>query len=156
MRPIRLCLALALGLIAFAAGAEDGYVPLEQRLSSEQMQATGLSGLSAEQLARLNAILRDDTATQVKRARAADAGLPAERAPPPEPISATIVGAFRGWSKGQVLTLDNGQQWQVVDGDLYTGKAIDAAKASITPGMLGSWYLRVEGQTPQAKVKRIK
>ena len=48
--------ALAFAFCA-AASAATPYVPLEQRLSAEQLRETGLYTLSAEQLAALNRVL---------------------------------------------------------------------------------------------------
>lgn len=57
--------SLGLFLILMASGlwavAQPAYVPLEQRLSPEQLKATGLDTLSPEQLAALNTLLREET-----------------------------------------------------------------------------------------------
>lgn len=153
MRTTLFSLALLTGLSAFSSAfAQDGYVPLEQRLSAEQMQATGLSGLDAGQLALLNRILREDAA---KNAPDDNIGL-RKRAPEPQSVAATLTGEIRGWSPGQVLTLDNGQQWRVIDGTLYLGKPASNPKVTVRPGMLGAWYLQMEGESPKAKVQRIR
>lgn len=58
------CRSLGLFLLLMASGqwavAQPAYVPLEQRLSPEQLKATGLDTLSPAQLAALNTLLRED------------------------------------------------------------------------------------------------
>ena len=56
--------SLGLFLILMASGlwavAQPAYVPLEQRLSAEQLKATGLNTLSPAQLAALNKVLSEE------------------------------------------------------------------------------------------------
>ena len=51
-------LATLLALLPLFAMADTPYVDLEQRLSADQLRATGLDTLSPEQLVQLNAVLR--------------------------------------------------------------------------------------------------
>lgn len=159
MRSLSWGLFIALALAPAIAGAADRrtYVPVEQRFSSEQMKATGLDGLSPEQLALLNRLLGEEhseVAREVeKTVRSERAGL-RERVDP-EPVRSALKGPFKGWSKGTVLELENGQRWRVTEGSLYLGRAVDAPKVTIEPGFVGAWYLQVEGQTPKAKVQRL-
>ncbi|KAF1720344.1 hypothetical protein [Pseudoxanthomonas wuyuanensis] len=159
---LSLMLAASLFSTAIPAIAQDGYVKIEQRLSAEQLRATGLDGLSAEQLALLNELLQQDRQSAVQ-AHQKDAqtrgsggwfgGNDAE--PVTSTVTSTVAGEFRGWSSGTVLRLANGQRWQVVDGNFYLGKPLTDPKVTISPGKISGWYLRVEGQNPSAKVKRI-
>jgi len=155
-----LALAVSFAVLAPAAhAAERHYVPLQQRLSAEQLKATGLDTLSPQQIQLLDQLLAQDQDAQVQEAvkqiRAERRGLPQE-AESPEPIASTLKdSAFRGWSGGTVLELENGQRWRVIDGSLFLGKPVASPKVTITPGMAGAWYLTVEGQIPKAKVKRV-
>ena len=134
---------------AGAAFAQRAYVPIEQRLSPEQMQATGLNGLSVEQLALLNRLLSEErTAVIQETARA-------RKPVPQEPVHSAIKGKFRGWETGTVFELENGERWRVVDGEYFAGKGADNPKVTIRPGALSSWYLQVEGVSVGAKVKRV-
>ena len=157
--------ALALALVLAAGtttGAERAYVPLEQRLSADQLRATGLDRLSRAQLELLNTLLRDEQAahgkavrTEVQAERQGRGGLfdSAGR----EPVVSTLKGDFRGWSGIQTFALDNGQTWRMVEpGDLYLRRALVRPKVTITPGLVGAWYLQVEGVPNRAKVTRIK
>ncbi|ALN59322.1 hypothetical protein GLE_3980 [Lysobacter enzymogenes] len=156
-----LALAVSFAVLAPAAhAAERHYVPLQQRLSAEQLKATGLDTLSPQQIQLLDQLLAQDQDAQVqeavKKIRAERRGLP-EEAAAREPVVAQLKdGAFRGWSVGTVLELENGQRWRVIEGSLYLGKPLAAPKVTIAPGMVGStWYLQVEGQSPKAKVRRV-
>lgn len=155
--PLSLAVLLAVSASTGAIAAERDYVPVQQRFSAEQMQATGLSGLSAEQLSLLNELLSQD---QTKAVAEAKRKVIAERNDPfskvaADPVQSTVKGEFRGFSGGSVIALENGQRWQVIAGDLFIGKPVNSPKVTIKPGMMGAWYLEVEGQIPKAKVRRI-
>ena len=55
------CVVLACASFAVVAAAQ--WVDLEQRFTREQMHATGLDTLTADQLATLNRLLREDAET---------------------------------------------------------------------------------------------
>ncbi|HZH44741.1 MAG TPA: hypothetical protein VEY50_11730 [Lysobacter sp.] len=160
MRLLTACLLLTLAIAP--AAAQDAYVPIEQRLSAEQLRETGLDALSPDQLRRLNQILRDEQAGVAQRAKAEAAREQNDRVglldrDTREPIESSIVGRFRGWSGGERLTLANGQTWQVLDTPpLVLRGSLENPKVVISPGFMGAWYLTVEGQSPKAKVRRIK
>jgi hypothetical protein len=162
-RSMRIHLSLALAAVMSLAAvipavAQDGYVKIEQRLSAEQLRATGLDGLSAEQLALLNELLKQDQKSVVQ-AYKKDAETRGSGGwfggNDTEPVTSTIAGEFRGWSNGTLLRLANGQRWQVTEGSFYLGKPLTDPKITIIPGKISGWYLQVEGQNPRAKVKRI-
>lgn len=152
-----LVLVAALLMHATAAQAERNYLPIEKRLTAEQLKATGLDQLSATQLELLNSLLSEEQKTVVQATKAETAkrdsgGLFGRGA---EPVNTTLKGEFKGWSKGTILSLENGQRWRVVDGDYYVGKAVAAPKVQVTPGKISGWYLRVEGHNPSAKVQPL-
>ena len=72
---------LALMASGLAAVAQPAYVPIEQRLSAEQLKATGLNTLSPAQLAALNKVLSEEklptTAAPVSPASPAMTSAPA-------------------------------------------------------------------------------
>ena len=157
MRLLPLTLSLLILTMPLLAAAQQRYVPIEQRLSPEQLQATGLDTLSAQQRQLLNQLLSDEQAVVEERveksARSRLAGLLDRKQA--EPVRAAIKGEFRGWVAGSVIELDNGQRWRVTEGELYLRKPMAHAQATITPGMVSGWYLQVEGQSPRAKVQRL-
>lgn len=155
MRTLLLLLVLA---VSPAIAADPSYVPVEQRLSAEQLRATGLDTLSTEQLALLNRLLSEER-TQVLRAaetqRAVDEAGLREKRTPTQAVTATVSGEVRGWSKGQTFTLDNGQRWRVVDGGLSLSRPASNPKVTIAPGVLGAWYLRMDDAPSPVKVQRV-
>jgi hypothetical protein len=153
-------LTLAVGLAVFPAWASDAqrYVPIETRLTEEQLQQTGLHQLSSAQLALLNRLLSEQQTAIVQTAKAegsreASAGKLLVR--DTAPVSSTVVGEMRGWSVGTVFTLANGQRWRVLQGDLFLRKPLANAPVEITSSKLGAWMLQLQGQNQRAKVERL-
>ena len=155
--------ALALAFIACMLAvpvvqAEPPYVPVEQRLSVEEMRATGLDTLSPDQLRLLNRLRREERSQAVNAAveqrQREEAGLRLRRAEPVA-VSGAVKGTVRGWSRGDVVVLQNGQRWRVTDGSLALRNAAVDPKVTIEPGMFGAWYLQMEGQIPKLKVQRV-
>ncbi|MDR0183434.1 hypothetical protein [Lysobacter arvi] len=147
---------------SIAQAAEKTYVPIEERLSDEQMQATGLDTLRPDQLALLNRLLSEDRA---EVARAVEAEVVAKQAQDsagrrPErverqAVTGTIAGELRRWATGQTVQLDNGQRWRVIQGDVYFSSPVTNPKVTIAPGFLGAWWMRMEDDTPAVKVQRV-
>ncbi len=134
------------------AHAERPYTAIEQRLSAEQMRATGLDQLRPEQLSLLNQLLSNEQAAIA--AQSAQAGRE-RRGEEAMPVSSSVKGEFRGWQNGTVFELENGQRWRVVDGDFLAIRPMANPKVTISPGAFGSWYMLVEGTSVKVKVKRV-
>ncbi len=158
MMKSRLVLSVALFVIALAAVAGGGYVAIEKRLTPTQMQETGLAGLSADQLARLNEILRGDAATQSQapadrtgedRGAMSYIGMDVER------ITTRLKGSVSSWEPGTVFELENGQTWKVLKGYMKLRKTLVAPEVVLVPGMAGRWFLQIEEDAPKARVYRI-
>lgn len=142
---------------AAPAAAQPVVAPIEQRFTPEQLRATGLDGLSSEQLALLNRLLREERQEERREKQLAapsrdDRGAHTAAA---APVSAQLPGEFRGWSKGTTFRLANGQAWRVTDGELYLGEPRQNVRLTVTPGFMGAWYLQAEGESPRAKVQRV-
>lgn len=140
-------LVLAVLATALPARAQSTYVPVETRFNAEQFQAAGLHRLSPEELVTLNRLLRDDQAAVVRRATAPDREQ--------EPVRSSIAGEFRGWSRGTVFTLANGDSWQVTEGS-YSVRPVSNPSVTIRPGVISGWYMEVDGHPVKAKVRRLK
>lgn len=158
MMTSRLAVSLALFVIALAAVAGGGYVAIEKRLTPTQMQETGLAGLSADQLARLNEILRGDGETQSQapadrtgedRGAISYIGMDVER------ITTRLKGSVSSWEPGTVFELENGQTWKVLKGNLKLRKTLLAPEVVLVPGIAGRWFLQIEEDAPKARVYRI-
>ena len=157
-----LCLAPAFA--AHAQGVVEG--DLQKQMSAEEFKAAGLEKLSAQELAALNAWLQGKVqqaaASAIEQAREEgrqevivknrgffDFGSS-------EPIASTLVGEFAGFGKGRQYTLENGQVWDQTDDARVSGVRKQSPKVKITPGLMGVWYLQVEGVNTRAKVRRSK
>lgn len=158
---------LVLGLAPALAWAQSPYVKLEQRLSAEQLRATGLDTLTPEQLALLNALLDEQARTTVQavraeaRAEAATAGT--QRDPDPtrfiglsdKPIASRAVGTITGWAPGTEFVLENGQVWKVLKGQLQLDAPRESPGILVVPGIAGRWFLQVDPELPKARVYRV-
>jgi hypothetical protein len=166
--------SLALLLFATMAYGKD----FSQTLTPEEFAAAGLNALTAEQLARLDALIaRKEAAvvTRVTKDVTAKQKEVAASAPHQsflnrmkvvltpgteinyESVETSLVGSFRGYQAGTVLTLANDQQWRVVDGTYWApAKNADRPrKVVIQPGALGSFFLEIEdGGRPKVKFVR--
>lgn len=157
-----LALAALLVLVP-SVHAQQAGTPIQQQMTPEQFQAAGLDRLDPEQLDNLNAWLnRTIDAESSKAAEVAKKQVKEENRgflnyPGSEPIRSRITGEFRGFAKGRMYTLDNGQVWQQMDNASLAGVRMDQPEVTITPGMIGNhWFFGVKGYNTKAKVQRIK
>jgi hypothetical protein len=161
-------LAAALAVLLFAGVAFAAtYVPLEQRFTPAQMHETGLDTLSPEQLARLNALLREEaTASAASAPPSASAAHDAAEFRDREidrgllglgdtPIHARVQGTVTGWGPGTVFALDNGQQWKVLKGEMTLREPLESPETVVMPGVAGRWFLQVDDDLPKARVYRV-
>jgi hypothetical protein len=68
--------------------------------------------------------------------------------------SGRIRGRFEGWVPGARIALQNGQIWQIVD-DSRSSYDLDAPAVVIRRGMLGSFFMEIEGVSATPRVRRI-
>lgn len=153
-------LPMALLVLAGMAWAQQAFVPVEQRLSEQQLREVGLT---PAQLELLNRYLRDAEAkappAEAARHETAQGeahadptrfiGLDAER------IASKAVGTITGWEPGTVFTLANGQQWKVLKGSMTLRKPLQDPAIVLVPGVAGRWFLQVDEDMPKARVYRI-
>lgn len=196
-------LAIAAGWAALTMTAVAAEETFSQSVPKADFAAAGLARLTPQELARLDALVRDFKSGALEAARreaaiAAEARAKAEasaaraeaemrvareevrtRAAEAEKKSDTsllsrakvlltpgtqieystvetkIVGEFRGWAPRTVFTLANGQRWQVIGGDSYVTSAEPGPKVKIVPGVLGTFWMHVEGHRQRAKVALV-
>lgn len=72
-----------------------------------------------------------------------------------ESLKSSIVGEFKGWRKGKIILLANGQKWKVLHKMKGYANLMNP-EVEITRGMLGSFMMKVEGVYAKAKVTRVK
>ncbi len=147
--------------------AQSAANDLKQQMTAAEFKAAGLDKLSPAELAALDAWLQRkvgvETAAAVEQAREEGRKEVVEKNRgffdfgSSEPIVSTIVGEFRGFGgKGKSFTLENGQVWEQTEAASLAGARKTDPKVSIRPGMLGVWYMKIDGYNTQAKVRRVK
>jgi hypothetical protein len=160
-----LSLFLILMVTSHATEAQSSNIPLEKRLTAEQMQATGLDTLSAKQLALLNQLLQEQTTQAIevaveKNTAEVKASAPVAPMAVPvlsnEPFKSRIIGSFSGWQTGTVFTLENGQQWQVNKGSAKLFDTLKDPAVQVNISLVGKWYFEFNEDLPKAMVTRIK
>ena len=70
-------------------------------------------------------------------------------------IESRITGRFEGWGPGTRIELANGQVWEFTDG---TRGAYDLASPAVRVkrGVLGSFFVEIEGVAATPRVRRVK
>jgi len=158
MPRIFIAFVCAFSLLATSAIAKE-FSSVEEQMSSREFKAAGLEKLSPEELAALNAWIRTNQPTGSSGVydRAADdrKRIGFDDSDARDDISSNIIGDFTGFGGGTIIKLENGQVWQVTDGELRGIKTLSNPKVSIRPGLIGGWRLQVEGYNAVAKVKRL-
>ncbi len=159
---------LSLASPALAQRVVEG--DLQKQMSPAEFKAAGLDKLSPAELTALNGWLQGkvaavaaDTREQV-REQAREEGrqevIVKNRGffdfGSNEPITSTLQGEFRGFGKARRFVLANGQEWEQSDDTVLSGVRKTNPAVSISPGLLGVWYLRVDGVNTRAKVRRTK
>lgn len=159
---------LSLSSPVLAQRVVDG--DLQQQMTPAEFKAAGLDKLSAPELAALNGWLQGKVAAvaadvrEQVREQAREEGrqevIVKNRGfldfGSSEPITSTLPGEFRGFGKGRTFVLANAQTWEQTDDATLSGVRKTDAAVTITPGMMGVWYMRVDGVNTRAKVRRIK
>jgi len=82
-------------------------------------------------------------------------GLPSR--PPSEAessITSTVRAGFDGWGPNSLITLDNGQVWQVVDSSSGTTTPANR-RVTVRRGALGSFFIEFEGLNKSPRVRRV-
>lgn len=69
-------------------------------------------------------------------------------------IESHIPGLFTGWKANSLIGLSNGQVWKVVDGSWLHGEW-ENPKVAVRRGMLGAFYLDIEGESRSPRVQRV-
>jgi hypothetical protein len=101
---------VANGTTVLAADLLDETFPgVETLMSQEEMQATGVSKLSAAQVRALNEWLISYTAKDAPSLLQNNEEI---RIALNQPVSTRIVGTFTGWRGKTKVTLENGETWQ--------------------------------------------
>lgn len=71
-------------------------------------------------------------------------------------IDSAIAGDFDGWLPQARLQLANGQVWEIADGSTGTYALMRNPKVRISRGMLGSFFLSIDGVAQVPRVRRLR
>jgi len=137
-----------------------------KNLSEEQFRAAGLHKLTPAELAALEALIADQKAV-AEPATPAKTGPKwfqamvtlsevADRPEAAEALESQLVGEFSGWEGKAVFRLKNGQIWQQNDTSTRAERPRMEPKVRIFPGLLGAYWMEIEGIKQRVKVKPIK
>jgi hypothetical protein len=168
------CAAVLLSMAgpALAQRVVDG--DLQQQMSPAEFKAAGLDKLSPTELAALNGWLQGKVAAVSANVREQVREQVREEAREEgrqevivknrgffafgtkEPIVSTLEGEFRGFGKGRRYVLANKQEWEQTDDVTLAGVRKTNPEVSISPGVVGAWYMQVKGSNTRAKVQRVK
>jgi hypothetical protein len=152
-RTLPLCALLLACFTASHARADDS--TLEERMSYKEFTRFGLDKLSPDQLRGINEWMKAHGQSCAPTAAAGTQAAPAiattQSAAPPDQVTSRIAGDFSGWEKGTVLTLANGQKWEVRDDDALIASREKSPQVTVEKGLLG-WTLSVAGHAEIAHV----
>ena len=151
-RILPLCALLLACVAAPPARADDS--TLEERMSYKEFTRFGLDKLSPDQMRGLNEWMKAHGQSCAPTAAAGMQAAPAAanaQASPPDHVTSRIAGDFSGWEKGTVLTLANGQKWEVRDDEPLIASREKSPEVTVEKGLLG-WTLGVAGHAEIAHV----
>lgn len=152
-------------LKAFVERYKAGAVATVQEQAEQKVAATEAKAKEAEQKAAAAEAKAKEVAAQQGEERKSGPGWlralvtlkKAEQNPAGnEPLESRLVGDFRGWRRGTVFELENGQRWQHVEGEDYVTPPMPPPRVKITPGAFGTFWMKIEGVNARLRVKPIK
>lgn len=164
-------LLLAGLILALSVGADEVRPGFSTTLRREDFAAAGLGKLSADERAKLDELIAGRASTAPTKAISAAGDYVTAKGKPDEFLArakvllkpgteveykieeTSLAGDFNGWQTGTVFVLGNGQRWQALNGSYVTGRQPGSRKLRIVPGVLGSFFLEIEGVRQKPKVK---
>lgn len=169
---MKFLIVIGLGWAVVSSAGRAAEETFSKSVRAEEFAAAGLTKLSAVELARLDALVRDyrGAAAELAVARreaaaATEARVTAEaKAARAEAkvalvgpaadavIESRIAGDFVGWEGRTVFVLENGQRWQVANSGSYYAPKRTAPKVKLTPAAMGGHWMAIEGVGTRVKV----
>lgn len=155
----------------------NDFSTLEERMTGSEFRDTGLYKLTDDELAALNRWielrslaeneLAERFAEQANAPASTPGGVPTDREtedrrgffsdePDREPIRSRIAGTFDGWSGSTRFELENGMVWQQIEAGRFSIRDVENPEVVISPGLLGTWRLSIEGYSTAVRVQRIR
>lgn len=160
---------------ALAAAKREAAVAAEARVTAEakaaraeaETQAAKAAARKAEEgraeAAKVAQVQSEVARAEAAKAKKAEGGLLARAkvllTPGTEIEYATVesrlAGNFTGWEGRAVLTLENGQRWQIANGGSYMTPPLPSPKVKIAPANLGGFWMTIEGVANRVRVVPI-
>jgi hypothetical protein len=81
---------------------------------------------------------------------------PSKKAATPETIHSTVAGRLDGWSPGAQIRLANDQVWRVTDDSDAVLPVLQNPPVTVSRGLLGAYFLQVDGYKSTARVARVR
>mgnify|MGYP001032047578 CR=1 FL=1 len=180
MKNAHLLTGLIFGLLVSSAATTawaDEFSTLEERMTGREFRDAGLHKLTDEELAALNRWielrslaeneLSERLAAQASAAGSASSGDPAGRETEDrrgffadrsdrEAIRSRIAGSFSGWSGSTRFVLENGMIWEQIEAGRFSISEVENPEVVISPGLLGTWRLSIEGYSTAVRVQRVR
>jgi hypothetical protein len=163
MKPIGLA-AVLLSLVLPLPGAAEMF----KNVPADRLAAAGLHKLTAAELTELEALIRNlpsppepandsDGAKRPGWLRALITLQDVAASPAAvEAMESRLAGNYDGWNGRTVFRLENGQVWQQNDSSSRIDSVRPSPAVKIYPGMLGVYWLEIEGINQRVKVKPVK
>lgn len=161
---------LLIAILAFGvAAAQESFSSLEERMTGREFRDAGLHKLSEEELAALNRWIRqrsladNELAEQQQRQRRESRGSSAagdrrgfgNGGDEPDPIESRLIGTFEGWYGDTEFELENGMVWKQLEPDRFEVPEQENPRVRISPGLFGSWRIKVGDYNRTITVERI-
>lgn len=132
------------------------YVAGQAEHQVTQARARAVAEVREQVKAEVRQEVRQEVQAEVKAEEAKKVGF--ERtAAPDDAIRTRIAGTFRGWGKGTVFRLENGQVWAVdggtVEARFFTRR--ENPEVELRPSSFGTWKLFVQPEGLWVRVKRV-
>ena len=164
-------LSLSLGCMSLHA---QQAITLQQQMGAAEFKQAGLDKLSPAELQHLQQWLANhapELVAAVPGSEVASANVAADKRSSrsagwfgnkagtagkknSHTVVSPLAGSFNGWRPGSILTLQNGQKWRVSDDSSLTAtRPVDSPVATVKPGALGGWILKIEGYNTSARVE---
>lgn len=164
------------GWAALALAATVWGVDLRSAATHEEFSAAGLAKLSPAELQALEQLFERLKAADATSAAAG--GSPLSPALPKkgpswlgalltlekagqgkgeaEALQSRLAGPLKSFSGRRSFTLENGQQWQMIESEQYAGPTYQNPEVFIEPGIMGTFWLRIPDGAVRVKVKPLK
>jgi hypothetical protein len=71
-------------------------------------------------------------------------------------LHSRLVGPLKSFSGRRKFVLENGQEWQMIEGDTYAGPTYENPAVNVRPGTFGTFWLQIPEAAVRVKVKPLK